>query len=172
MRTKLLIFLMVIFCSCGRESINTDNVIDLLESPIAEITNLSDIATDVEYIPLQTSEESMIRYVYDIRTSDNKIFINLNNRVLCFDKAGNYLYNLDKQGRGPEEYTYIIDWDYSPENNQLLILARGKAIIYNETEVGFVYSKTLTFMDRHIPFIIFQGTCIRMTRKFNKLLFA
>jgi len=47
MRTKLLIFFMIIFCSCGR-NINqkTDDnikVIDLLAEPESEITNVSDI---------------------------------------------------------------------------------------------------------------------------------
>lgn len=148
MRSLVLFILTVFICSCGRKNISTDNVIDLLESTVSEITNLSDIATDVEYIHLQSSEESMIRYVYDIRTSNNKIYINHLRQILCFDNDGNYLYSLDKQGEGPEEYTYISDWDLSTENNLLLILDRGKAIIYDDTNDGFVYSKTLNFTEQ------------------------
>ena len=144
----LLILTAIIICSCGRKSLSPDDVIDLFDSPRSEIKNLSEIATNVEYIPLQTTENSLIRFINDIKTFGDNIYIFTSSQVLCFDNSGNYLYNLDKQGRGPEEYTFIYDWDISPENKVLIILIRGKALIYNETNDGFVYSKALNFKDQ------------------------
>jgi len=144
----LLILTAIIICSCGRKSLSPDDVIDLFDSPRSEIYNLSEIATNVEYIPLQTTENSLIRFINDIKTFGDNIYILSSSQVLCFDKEGNYLYNLDKQGRGPEEYTYIYDWDISPENKILIILIRNKALFYDVTKEGFVYSKALNFNDQ------------------------
>lgn len=144
----LLILTAIIICSCGRKSLSPDDVIDLFDSPRSEIKNLSEIATNVEYIPLQTTENSLISFINDIKTFGDKIYVFNSSQVLCFDQSGTYLYNLDNQGRGPEEYTYIYDWDISPENKILIILIRGKALFYDETKDGFVYSKALNFKDQ------------------------
>ena len=136
-----LILAAVIISSCGRKSLSPDDVIDLADLPESEINNLSEIATDVEYIPLQTTENSLIRYINDINRSEDKLYVFTSSQVLCFDQEGNYLYNLDNQGRGPEEYTFIYDWDISPENKILVLLIRDKTLIYNEIDDGFVYSK-------------------------------
>jgi hypothetical protein len=126
----------------------TIKVIDLLSKPSKQITNLSEIASDVQYIPLQTSENSLIRYINDFKTGNNKFYVYTITEILCFDDKGNFLYKLNKTGRGPEEYTYIYDYDISPENNLLLILIPKKVVIYNETEDGFVYSKVLSFRNQ------------------------
>ena len=59
MRIRILAFLLIIiFCSCGRESsyktADSDSVleIDLLSEPESKITKLSEIAENVDYIPL------------------------------------------------------------------------------------------------------------------------
>jgi len=150
MRTKLFLFLIIIFCSCGRknnraiENASPIRVIDVLAEPELEITNLSDIATDIEYIPLQTSESSLIRYILDMKAREGKIFIKTNtSELFCFESSGHYLYKLSKSGRGPEEYTYIYDFDVTADNHLLLILTTNRILFYNLSDTGFVYSKTL-----------------------------
>jgi len=143
-----LILTAVIISSCGRKSLSPDDIIDLADLPESEINNLSEIATDVDYIRLQTTENSLIRYINDINRSEDKLYVFTSSQVLCFDQEGNYLYNLDNQGRGPEEYTFIYDWDISPENKILVLLIRDKTLIYNEIDDGFVYSKALKLNDQ------------------------
>jgi len=147
MKKTLILILILLFCFTFRAE-SQITTIDLLATPKSEITTLSEIATDVKYIPLQTNENSLIKYVYDLMPSNNKLFINALSSILCFDNSGKYLYKLDKQGRGPEEYTYITDWDLSPANNLLLILAQNKILLYNITEKGFVYSKVVNIQGK------------------------
>ena len=136
MRIKLLSFLLIIiFCSCGGESTyktaNTDSVlvIDLLSEPESKVTKLSEFAEDVEYIPLQTTDSSLIGGVVNkIVTTDNSIYILNNNVILCFDIDGKFLFKLDKQGRGPEEYMYISDFDVSSDNKILTILSTRQEV--------------------------------------------
>jgi hypothetical protein len=140
---KILLPILFILASCGRQTEAQDIVFDLLASTRSEITNLSEIASDVQYIPLQTVDQSLIKYIYGMKTGVDKYYINTLKEILCFSKDGRYLYNLSKNGRGPEEYTYINDWDICPSKNILAILVRGKILFYTETGDGFVYSKVL-----------------------------
>ena len=100
MRTKLLILVMIFFSSCGRKSTNeisnTNSLIeiDLLSEPVSTVIELSDFAENIEYIPLQTTESSLIGpFTLKILNIDNKIYIQnggLEGEILCFD-MGNLL---------------------------------------------------------------------------------
>jgi hypothetical protein len=153
MKKTLIPIMILLFCFALKAE-SQITTIDLLVAPKSEITTLSEIATDVKYIPLQTNENSLIKYVYDFMPCNNKLYIYALSSILCFDNSGKYLYKLDKQGRGPEEYTYISDWDLSPANSLLIILVPNKILLYNITDRGFVYSKALNIkgQPRNIDF--------------------
>lgn len=108
-----------------------------------EILNLSEIATDIQYIPLETSPEALLRFVNYLKAANDKFYINTVREILCFDKSGKFLYKLDQQGRGPNEYVYLSDYDIKPEKNLMIVLTRGKLYFYNETDTGFAMLKQL-----------------------------
>lgn len=150
MRTKLLIVLIIALCSCGRKGTHETNdtgsikVIDLFSEPESEITKVSDIATDLDYIPLQTSVNSLIKSITKIVTCNNKIYIRNNyDDILCFDRKGNFLYKLNKTGRGPGEYTFISDFDISSDNKILIVLASGNILVFNNTGMEFIFNKSI-----------------------------
>jgi hypothetical protein len=150
MRLIVSVFIAAVFCSCGRKSANQMNdvnsvkVIDLLSEPESEITSLSEIESDIEYIPLETNNNSMIKNIDKVKIRDNYIYIKNNVLdVMCFDSKGQFLYKLDKSGRGPEEYTYINDYDISSDNNTLLVLSIRKILEYNISETGFSFLKSI-----------------------------
>jgi hypothetical protein len=62
---------------------------------------------------------------------------------MCFDREGHFLYKLDKSGRGPEEYTFITDYDISSDNNTLVVLSGRKILEYNNTGAGFNFLKSI-----------------------------
>src|ERR1035437_11030658 len=97
---KLVLIILALSCSCGIQKVSNIKVIDLLSQPDDEIANLSEIASYVEYIPLRTSENYLIGYIYDIKTDNTRIYLYLLTKILCFDKNGQFLYKLDNEGRG------------------------------------------------------------------------
>ena len=159
MRTKLLILAVIFLCSCGRKSTNekdsTDSVlvIDLLSEPEFTIKKLSEIATNVEYIPLQTTESSLISsFVLKIVNIDKRIYISPSGfmrEILCFDIDGKFLFKLQSAGRGPEEYLSITDFDVSSDNKMLTILSvlNHKLVLYGISDTGFTFQRSITLKD-------------------------
>ena len=121
--------------------------IDLFSKPVSGLQFLSEFAGDVEFVPLQTTENSLISFVHGFTMSNNRYYINNLYQILCFDADGKYLFRLDKNGRGPEEYLYINDFDINTEN-QLIILDRNRIVKYKITGTVFTFSRVLNFKDR------------------------
>ena len=61
-----------------------------MSRPDSVITQVSAIAFDIEYIPLQPSANTLIKAIDKIETRGNKIYINLIDNILC----GIQYYNL------------------------------------------------------------------------------
>jgi hypothetical protein len=138
MKTLFLILLVIcISCSSGRN--NSDVITIDVESPSAmEIKNISDIATDVRYIPLETHPDALMRFVNYLKTGNDRFYISTVLEILCFDKNGKFLYKLNQQGRGPGEYVYLSDYDILPEKKEMTVITRGKLNFYNENDSGFM----------------------------------
>jgi hypothetical protein len=72
---------------------------------------LSDFASDITYIPLETNEESLIQRIDKVMLYRQYCLIldKVQDCVFVFDTLGNYQHKIDKQGKGPGEYLNI--WD-------------------------------------------------------------
>jgi hypothetical protein len=159
MRTKLVIFLMIVFCSCGRkttnETSNTESVIeiDLLSEPESTFKELSDFAENIEYIPLQTTERSLIgSFTLKLLNIENRIYIQnsgLEGEILCFDIYGKFLFKINNRGRGPEEYDFVTDFDVSSDNKILTILSSStrKLATYEISDTGFTFQRSITLKE-------------------------
>ncbi len=157
MRIKLLIFLLIILYSCGNRSTKeTSNLgsaikIDLLSEPRSTVKKLSDFAVNVEYVPLQTTENSMIgEFVLKIVNVDKRIYIQnsgIKSEILCFDIDGKFLYKIEKKGRGPEEYISVEDFDISSDNKLIAILSFGRLLFYGISDTGFVFHRSINLKD-------------------------
>ena len=145
MKLTTIILIALLICSCNNEKTPSIITIDVQSPNGPELKNLSDIATDIQYIPLETHPKALMRFINYLKVTDEKYYINTVMELLCFDKTGKFLYKLDKQGRGPEEYTYLADYDILPDKKIVMVLASSsnKLIFYNETDSGFQYLKKL-----------------------------
>lgn len=143
MRYMALIILALLFCSCGSKDNSTIKTIDLMSPGGQQITNLSDIADDIQYIPLETNPDALMRFVGSLKSGNDKFYINTVFELLVFDKTGKFLYKLDQHGRGPNEYVYLSDYDIKTEENLVIVLTKGKLYFYNETDTGFNLGRQL-----------------------------
>ena len=140
MRKFLSIILLTTLVACSnssKQSIESDlPVIDLeKEYPVKRI-DIHEIA-DVEYIPLETTDESLLMSGWEKSISDKYIIVsdtgNGTYRFLIFDRQGKYIRTIDHQGQGPGEYISFnaFDVDFEKEEIYAYSLFQYKMWVYS-----------------------------------------
>ncbi|MCK9304653.1 MAG: 6-bladed beta-propeller [Bacteroidales bacterium] len=89
------------------------------------IVDLSSIVSKIEYIPLETSETSLVDDVYEIYFENEMFYLGNRNMVKgcqVFDIRGNHLSFFDRTGRGPEEYPRANHADVLPGTGNIVIM--------------------------------------------------
>ena len=131
--TILIIILFVLLTACAGNKQSNDGliIVDVSKSYPQKELILQDFM-DVEYIPLETSDELVTQgLVQDVgkeylllknRNSDGDIFI--------FDrKTGRGIRKINRQGQGPEEYTRINDIVLDESNGEIFVKSQGNKIV-------------------------------------------
>lgn len=109
--------------------------------------SLSQLMTDsVVITPLETRDESIIGKINKIRKNRGHYYILSNDQwILHFDEQGKFVSALNKQGGGPDEYSYISDFDiYTIDGKEVVWIADNQTLkIYNAEDWTFL--KKLSF---------------------------
>lgn len=97
--------------------------IDLSRDYPREKLDITDIA-DIRYIPLETTDESLLSSVTTYFIGNNRIVIPdiQSQQILIFDGDGKYLNKIARQGGGPQEYSQILKSCVDFENGLVYIL--------------------------------------------------
>lgn len=120
----LLLALPWIFSSCCDNNQQTASCIHIdlatvIETDANEIP-LEEWAKNVRFIPLETNDDILIKYISMVYQKDDKLLVSHgNNRVSIFDKEGNYLYDISSKGQGP---TNFISVDNVTLHNDLIYI--------------------------------------------------
>lgn len=95
---------------------------------------LSEIADDIEYVKLEKTTESLvgggIPFWY---ITKEYVFVYSSNRLLQFDRKGNYIKQIGKYGRGPGEFLSMRGLALNDSNNTLYVISNfaNKVIKYD-----------------------------------------
>ena len=153
----LIVILLMLSCSKPQLS----NFREGAEEIVIDVKNPTAISLDsminrVEYIKLETTDESLFKSVSQILFVDSFIVISDQSVVRVFDLSGKFIRSLGHRGQGPGEY---IDVDYltvDPADNSLTIFDRGLAreIHYNITDSTFMYTKRRPFYADNFEYLI------------------
>ncbi len=109
----------LIFCSCSNNADSTGDIRSITIDPEqrSEYT-FNDFFELDHYIILESSEESMINSARKVTITENYIYILTwgESRVMIFNREGEYLSKIDKNGSGPGEYNYVVDMQIDQKN--------------------------------------------------------
>ncbi|MDP3437799.1 MAG: 6-bladed beta-propeller, partial [Bacteroidales bacterium] len=125
------LFLWSLLISCKSVVNNqpgTTPVIDLASSVGGgRVVNLSDIATDVRYVKLETSDSSLIGMFPRVFYENERIYV-LSVRVIkVFDKNGKFLFKFDRRGRGAQEYQMASDTRVMSKTGEIIVRSNAPA---------------------------------------------
>ena len=119
MKYILLLLLLqgIVSCKPSHED-STFPTIDLNKDYPTKRIDIHEIA-DVEYIPLETNEQSLIGNTDFQAISDKYIIIGDMKyfQIIIFDRQGKFIRCINKRGQGPGEYNsfYAFDVDFDKE---------------------------------------------------------
>nr|WP_129730165.1 6-bladed beta-propeller [Parabacteroides goldsteinii] len=139
----LSLVLFILFTACNKKTnTQTQNIlsVDLKENKFS----LPTLFDKIELIPLETKDESLITSIGRIIEYNDRYYI-LDDRIsilFCFDQKGNFLYKIDKNGNGPEDYYLIYE----------ITIDQNRDLIYMLSPMGFIhiYDINGNFIEKHL----------------------
>ena len=108
----LLLFLILALSACTNQLKkpidSTLPILDLTKDYPKKELDIHEIA-DVEYIPLETNDSSLIKMAAKIMISDKYIITyDFQGPVFIFDRKGKHIRSISHYGQGPKEHTHIF----------------------------------------------------------------
>ncbi|WP_163324806.1 6-bladed beta-propeller [Draconibacterium mangrovi] len=82
---------------------------------------ISNVALDINYIPLETTPHILIGRVQQIEITESFIFIGERNCLQQFNREGRFIRQIGSVGRGPENYQSIMYFAVNEAANKILI---------------------------------------------------
>jgi hypothetical protein len=128
----ILVCLMPVIISCKNKDsvLATRDFPKLIELDLSKAKSdsmkLSEIATRIEYIPLERTDQSILGHVYDFEIIDDCFFVDFEMDLFRYGSDGKFLNRIYSKGRGPAEVqpvcyaistedslVYVYSWDRS-----------------------------------------------------------
>ena len=129
---------------CGNQSkpVSVEQEIITPLSAGNAVNDLLPYIDSVEVVPLETTGKALIGLVGKILLLPNgNVLIKSTASMFMFSPKGKFLFQIGKNGRGPEEYLTIDDVCLSQDARELGILGGGEIVKYS-TETGRFIRKT------------------------------
>ena len=146
----LVAWFVVMLCGCssaGKQAAETEEglpVIDLSEN-VEQVSalNLSDAVERVEVVPLETTDESLIKYIGGIEVTENDIWVkNGNTNILRFSCDGKFRNAVGRRGQGPGEYTWAHSFSIDTANREVYVISASSGIFVYDYEGKFLRMAT------------------------------
>lgn len=114
------------------EEFNTINIITHIESSPSELL-LSESVSNIEIVPLEITNHSLISKITKVVVSESDIFISDNRdiSVFHFDRKGEFLNRIGNKGQGNGEYLNRIDYGINEISKEVYILSTNGVLVYD-----------------------------------------
>lgn len=97
-------------------------------------TQFSELFSEIKYIPLETSDDVLIKNISMLKQVGDYIYIldTYSHTFFSFNLEGEFCWKINTVGKGPEEYIHLTDFDIDAKNNRLYLFSRGeKTLLYD-----------------------------------------
>ncbi len=101
------------------------------ESDFGKSYDFYDVIKDIEFVPLELTDESIVGSVSGIKFYKNFILFydNQTRSIFIYDDKGKYIRKIARRGKGPGEYNDINDFCVHPQTGMITIATDSRKII-------------------------------------------
>jgi len=165
----IIILASILFVSCEVKSKHSEEfIVNISEGIKSSFVSQLD---QIKFIPLETSDLSIIGKIQSIKIEKDKIYIVDRNtqKILIFNIQGKYLFSINKTGQGPGEYISITDMQINTSNGHIMILdeTQYKMLEFNENG-NFVCEKKIPSKEPLANFAYYDSNTIVFYKSFIK----
>ena len=144
-----------LFQKFTQRNLNNDNFFEIKYEELLKqksIIKLSQLASKIEYIQLETNENCMIYHNPKYYFTDKYIFVKNRDHILKFSSDGKFLKKIGSPGRGPGEIYIIHNVSIIPEKKLLIVhdQAPHKLLYFNFDGILIKTVKTPRFREVRI----------------------
>lgn len=142
----ILCTLCILLCACHQQG-GTVKTFGNYKISATIDTLLPSCVDTFRYLPLRGSDKHPVRQITKLETTANKLFLfdKKSHRIIAYDTKGNFLYELDKRGKGKGEYLEIANFTATERYLYTLDNYRHKMNVYDATNARFVKEIALPY---------------------------
>lgn len=122
-----MIIVISLLSACSSPIRNKENAFiysyaDLKEHSTTVVYSSELLTSPLEYVELETTDNSLVGYIERIVVNDSLIYIKSDGSIHLFDRNGNFRNSIGRVGQGPKEVISIFDFAVDAENQEVYIL--------------------------------------------------
>ncbi|MDR3095284.1 MAG: 6-bladed beta-propeller [Bacteroidales bacterium] len=132
---QILFFVLFFVCSCNSTTVTqltSEHEINFDALPTIDFFS-ADIFSQIEYLPLETTEDCLLSDALRLKMLDNDFYIldyKAHHKVFRFSSAGQFLNTIGQRGKGPHEYTHVMDFAIDTEDKSIDLLIEPQSKIF------------------------------------------
>ena len=167
--TVSILILLLFSCMSEKSSIGVDaeNIIVVNETGLNIKRKASDIFSRIDILTLETTENSLIGSIDKIVPVEDTFFLqdNKSNSIVLFNRSGNFLKRIWRQGRGPGEYIKLDDFTITRTGTIIILDGQSRKLIFLDKEGTYLTQQELPiYVDAleciNDSLIVFNGSSI------------
>lgn len=126
---------LLIFSCSPNDSSNAQINIERRDS-----VSIFDFVDSISVVQLETTKDVLLSRTSGIVLHKNRLYIMSGEKqvIYCFDSKGRFLFKMNNQGRGPQEFTYSGHFNVDPFLDQLMVLVPWGILIYYDLDGNFI----------------------------------
>lgn len=101
-----------------------------IPKPETDTLFISEISDSIKFIPLETNKKSFIKKIQKVKLYDSLIFIQDWKNLLVFNSEGKFIRQIGRKGKGPGEYSWILNFDIYKDTIYLSTSIKNTLIKY------------------------------------------
>ena len=141
-------------CSSNKSTMdvgsNSIPVINLSKS-VSNVSSLplSGAASDVDIVPLEVTDESLLGEIYHLQITEKDIWVHhyKDKRICRFSRSGKYLNKVGKIGQGLGEFIQLSDFFIDEGRREIYIISASRGVFVYDFDGNFKRQPTKTIVE-------------------------